>query len=205
MIHKAIHYTHKSNLLWYCAHNSKNAKQMISLRQFSQKFYQTNDRLINCHSSNNVTIHLRTIFNSTLRPRLKSSGNIVLRNCFCTKPTAQTASPVKDVGIKLSSVRKQHRETKRELKRLFLLAKDEKWSLLGAIGCLVISSSVAMGVPYAIGKILDMIVQDNFPKDKLHGFCLMLFFVFVAGSLANFGRIYLMNSASKCAKHAMTE
>lgn len=108
-----------------------------------------------------------------------------------------SSSTVKEVAKKLLTVRKTPFKSQNELRRLFSLAKDEKWYLIGAIGCLVISSSIAMGVPYAIGKILDMIVMDNFPKEKLQGFCFILFAVFVAGSLANFGRIYLMNNASK--------
>lgn len=123
-------------------------------------------------------------------------GYLILRRSYCTGKST-SASAVKEVGKQLLTVRKQHFQSRNELKRLFSLAKDEKWYLIGAIGCLVISSSVAMGVPYAIGKILDMIVMDNFPKEKLQKFSLILFAVFVAGSLANFGRIYLMNNASK--------
>lgn len=123
-------------------------------------------------------------------------GYLILRRSYCTGKSP-SASAVKEVGKQLLTVRKQHSQSRNELKRLFSLAKDEKWYLIGAIGCLVISSSVAMGVPYAIGKILDMIVMDNFPKEKLQKFSLILFAVFVAGSLANFGRIYLMNNASK--------
>lgn len=124
-------------------------------------------------------------------------GYLILRRSYCTGKSTTTSAAVKEVGKQLLTVRKQHSHTRNELKRLFSLAKDEKWYLIGAIGCLVISSSVAMGVPYAIGKILDMIVMDDFPQEKLQGFCLILSAVFVAGSLANFGRIYLMNNASK--------
>lgn len=114
-----------------------------------------------------------------------------LRRIFCTKP------PTKANDRGWLSIRRQHRESKKEIKRLFSLAKKEKWYLVGAIGCLCVSSSVTLGVPHAIGKIMDMIVMDNFPKEKMQSFCLILFGVFIAGSLANFGRIYLMNSASK--------
>lgn len=114
-----------------------------------------------------------------------------LRRIYCTKP--QTKANDRS----WLSFRRQHRESKKEIKRLFSLAKKEKWYLIGAIGCLCVSSSVTLGVPHAIGKIMDMIVMDNFPKEKMQAFCMILFGVFIAGSLANFGRIYLMNSASK--------
>lgn len=131
-------------------------------------------------------------------------GYSILRRSYCTAKSSST-SAVKEVSKQLLTVRKQHFQSRNELRRLFSLAKDEKWYLIGAIGCLVISSSVAMGVPYAIGKILDMIVMDNFPKEKLQGFCFILFAVFVAGSLANFGRIYLMNNASEYPRYPCIE
>lgn len=84
-----------------------------------------------------------------------------------------------------------------DIKRLLLLAKDEKWFLVASMGCLLVSSSIFMGVPYAIGRILDTIFTDAYSKDKLSTFCLMMCGVFLIGGVANFGRIYLMNSASK--------
>lgn len=86
---------------------------------------------------------------------------------------------------------------KASIKRLLLLAKDEKWFLLASMGCLLVSSSIFMGVPYVIGRILDTIFTDAYSKDKLSTYCLMMGGVFLIGGIANFGRIYLMNSASK--------
>lgn len=120
----------------------------------------------------------------------KSNGSILTR-VFCTK------SP-KNTDRSWLTIRRQHRESNREIRRLFTLAKNEKWYLIGAIGCLVVSTSVTIGVPHAIGRIMDMVVLNNFPKEKMSSFCVILLGVFIAGSLANFGRIYLMNSASKC-------
>lgn len=122
----------------------------------------------------------------------KTTNVFTIRRIFCTK-----SPPIKKNDRFWPSIRRQHQESRREIRRLFTLAKNEKWYLIGAIGCLCVSSSVTLGVPHAIGKIMDMIVLDNFPKEKLHGFCIILFGIFIAGSLANFGRIYLMNSASK--------
>lgn len=119
------------------------------------------------------------------------NGLTVLRRSYCTQPTK------KKFDRSWASLRRQHQESRKEIRRLFSLAKKEKWYLIAAIGCLFVSSSITMGVPRAIGKLMDMIVMDNFPKDKLHAFCFILFAIFTIGGLANFGRIYLMNSASK--------
>lgn len=137
------------------------------------------------------TCHGFSVTNKIGSQNIKSQNVFALRRIFCTK------SPAKSDQNPKSSIRKQLRDSTKEIKRLFSLAKNEKWYLIGAIGCLCVSSTVTLGVPHAIGKIMDMIVMDNFPKEKLHSFCLILFGVFIAGSLANFGRIYLMNSASK--------
>lgn len=201
MLQKCLtnNYTIKKAILRHCTHFLGFSKQNISVRPFSHRILQSNDLRINFNKLN-VTGKLQTICNLNLRINKSTSHCVLLRRSFCTKPSnspSQSPFTIKKVTNKLLSARKKHLENRTELKRLFSLAKDEKWYLLGAIGCLIISSSVAMGVPYAIGKILDMIVMNDFPKEKLHGFCLMLFGVFVVGSLANFGRIYYMNSASK--------
>lgn len=135
-----------------------------------------------------LTARIETELQSKCINFMKFNRTILRRN-YCTKPIKNNRS--------WSSLRKQHQDSKKEIRRLFSLAKDEKWYLFGAIGCLVISSVVTLGVPRAIGKVMDMIVLDNFPKEKLNAFCFLLFGVFVVGGLANFGRIYMMNSASE--------
>lgn len=59
-----------------------------------------------------------------------------------------------------------------------------------------------MGVPYALGKILDIVFQKEVSfaetKMKLNEFSLVLFGIFLIGGIANFGRVYLFNSACKC-------
>lgn len=121
---------------------------------------------------------------------LSKINELILRRNFCTKPPKRS-------GRSWTSLRKQNQQSKQEIKRLFSLAKDEKWYLIAAVGCLLVSSAVTLGVPRAIGKLMDLIVVDGFPKEKLNTFCVILFGIFVAGGLANFGRIYLMNSASE--------
>ncbi|XP_013117064.2 ATP-binding cassette sub-family B member 10, mitochondrial [Stomoxys calcitrans] len=90
---------------------------------------------------------------------------------------------------------------KRDVTRLIGLAKSEKLVLTAAIGCLIISSTITMSVPFVLGKILDIIFDKDGDKakqalDKLKHFSLILCGVFLIGGLANFGRIYLFNSAS---------
>ena len=129
-----------------------------------------------------------------------------------------------------------------DLRRLLSLAKQEKWkiggewkfgwiirdfatrwSLAGAIGCLIVSSAITMAVPFGLGKILDTIysseaaVDSAAAKEKLNQwvvlmmwrvfrvverkflfrFCLVLAGIFILGGLANFGRVYLFNNACK--------
>lgn len=58
-----------------------------------------------------------------------------------------------------------------------------------------------MIVPYALGKLLDIIYSNaeemKAAKARLQDFCLMLGGIFLIGGVANFGRVYLFNSACK--------
>lgn len=60
-----------------------------------------------------------------------------------------------------------------------------------------------MTVPFALGKIVDIIYIDtdtadtNIAKGKLNQFCTILCGVFILGGLANFGRVYLFNNACR--------
>ncbi|XP_013173003.1 PREDICTED: ATP-binding cassette sub-family B member 10, mitochondrial-like [Papilio xuthus] len=84
-----------------------------------------------------------------------------------------------------------------EVKRLFSLAAPEKWTLTGAIGFLIISSSVTIAVPFSLGKVLDIIYSSTndlgATTERLDSLCLMLCGVFILGGLCNFGRVYLMS------------
>jgi ATP-binding cassette subfamily B (MDR/TAP) protein 10 len=86
-----------------------------------------------------------------------------------------------------------------DIKRLFQLAEAEKWKLAGAMGCLVVSSAVAMSVPFCIGKVIDMLYksEDGLMMDNLNKFCGVLLCVFLVGGLANFGRVYSLQLASQ--------
>ncbi|XP_023946980.2 ATP-binding cassette sub-family B member 10, mitochondrial [Bicyclus anynana] len=94
----------------------------------------------------------------------------------------------KKINVKLKSS---------ELKRLLTLAEPEKWTLAGAIGLLVVSSSVTMAVPFSLGMVLDIIYSGTndliTARDKLDQLCMVLCGVFLVGGLCNFGRVYLMS------------
>lgn len=82
-----------------------------------------------------------------------------------------------------------------EIRRLFSLAKPEKWKLGGAVVLLLISSGVSMAVPFCIGKVIDIIYtssKEGHMKERLTAFCQIMIGVFVIGAFANFGRVYLM-------------
>ena len=70
-----------------------------------------------------------------------------------------------------------------------------------AVGCLVISSAITMTVPFALGKILDIIFNKTettiSSAETLASFCQILCGIFIIGGVANFGRVYLFNSACK--------
>jgi len=108
------------------------------------------------------------------------------------------------------------------IRRLFSLAKPERYHLAAGIGLLVISSSVTMSIPFAMGKVIDMIYKidqlkstsENIKSEdkivdtltseernqitrKLQNVCIALVGVFTVGALANFGRVYLMRMVSQ--------
>lgn len=70
-------------------------------------------------------------------------------------------------------------------------------SITGAIGFLIVSSSVTIAVPFSLGKVLDIIYTSTndlgASREKLDALCLMLCGVFLIGGLCNFGRVYLMS------------
>ncbi|KAL9952922.1 hypothetical protein ACROYT_G040252 [Oculina patagonica] len=88
-----------------------------------------------------------------------------------------------------------------DLFRILSLAKPEYKSLAGAIGLLFISSAVTMSVPFCMGKIIDIIYtssQDTAQMvETLSYVCKILCGVFLLGGAANFGRVYLIQTAGQ--------
>jgi len=57
-----------------------------------------------------------------------------------------------------------------------------------------------MAVPFGIGRVIDIIyttATDGHMVERLTNFCQILLAIFVIGALANFGRIYLMQTSGK--------
>ncbi|XP_045123243.1 ATP-binding cassette sub-family B member 10, mitochondrial-like [Portunus trituberculatus] len=87
-----------------------------------------------------------------------------------------------------------------EMRRLFALAKPERWTLAYAIGLLSVSSTITMSVPFALGHVIDLIYTADGGQALSGGLqrvCLALTGVFLTGAAANFGRVYLMNVAGQ--------
>lgn len=101
----------------------------------------------------------------------------------------------------------------RDITRLLRLARPEVRYIMGALCLIVVSSTVSMLVPSVIGKLLDLAKSSNSSdkeksegsdsedKDKEEGtiygftpknFCIIMCGVFVAGALANCGRIIIL-------------
>ncbi|KAJ1939416.1 ATP-binding cassette permease mdl1, partial [Linderina macrospora] len=84
--------------------------------------------------------------------------------------------------------------------RLFRLAKPEYKLLGGAVGLLLVSSSVTMVVPFSMGKIIDIVT--NAGAVIPYGLSLTEVFaglggMFVVGAAANMGRVFLIRTAGE--------
>lgn len=112
----------------------------------------------------------------------------VIAKRFTTTSTNSAAQQVAKESV---------RPKRSDFYRLLLLGRKEKWIFLASMGCLLVSSAITMGVPYSIGRLLDIIFTEHIAKEKLREFCVLLVGIFVVGGFANFGRIYLMNGACK--------
>jgi len=102
----------------------------------------------------------------------------------------------------------------RDLLKLIKLAKPESKLIMFALLCLAISSATTMSLPLVIGKIIDTAKpldddddkkekgEDSDNKQLIFGLTPTLFYsalavIFVIGSSANFGRIYLLRSVGE--------
>ncbi|KAJ2079124.1 ATP-binding cassette permease mdl1 [Coemansia sp. RSA 988] len=84
--------------------------------------------------------------------------------------------------------------------RLFRLARPEYRLLGGAVGLLLVSSSVTMVVPFSMGKIVDIVTsaQSAIPFGLTPGQMLTgLGAMFIAGAAANAGRVMLIRTAGE--------
>lgn len=71
----------------------------------------------------------------------------------------------------------------------------------GAVGLLIISSSVSMAVPFSLGKVLDIIYNNlgdgEKARSQLNAVCGILVGVFCVGAICNFGRVYIMSTVGE--------
>lgn len=126
------------------------------------------------------TNHFKLLLNSNKRPNL---SQILSRNrSFFNKNKANDLPKGK---VSYSGMR-----------RLLSLAKPEKWRLAGAMVLLVISSGVTMLVPFFIGKLIDFIQNGDKEtmKENLKKIALWMTGIFIIGAIANFGRVYIIQS-----------
>ncbi len=67
---------------------------------------------------------------------------------------------------------------------------------LGGIGLLFVSSAITMVIPFAIGKVIDIIsANQESMVQNLTNVSLILVGIFIFGAACNFGRTYLMGIA----------
>lgn len=84
-----------------------------------------------------------------------------------------------------------------DIKRLFMLARPEFKLLVYALICLFVSAAASMSLPLFIGKIIDTIKEPDQTNALILGLTPTNFYASIAifftiGSIANFGRTYLL-------------
>ncbi|KAK7794387.1 hypothetical protein R5R35_011668 [Gryllus longicercus] len=120
-----------------------------------------------------------------------------------SKPRISLISWCRRFGIKSGKPNSSKAVTlkKSELQRLLHLTKPEKWTLVGALGFLVVSSAVTMAVPFCVGRLIDIIYapgnERTEAKQRLHQMCILMAGVFLVGAICNGGRVYLINMAGQ--------
>jgi ABC-type bacteriocin/lantibiotic exporter with double-glycine peptidase domain len=158
----------------------------------------------------------KSLIQTTITRGLKYNNvSLFLKSAFSTRPLGQTStlknsltkwnnSNIRQFGSK-STKGKGNEATKRkqvkmgEIRRLISLANPHKLRLSLAMGLLLISSGVSMSVPFFIGKLIDFIQTGDKEtmKEKLRNVSLIMLGVFFVGAVANFGRIYLIQSTGE--------
>ncbi|KAJ1648809.1 ATP-binding cassette permease mdl1 [Dispira simplex] len=86
------------------------------------------------------------------------------------------------------------------LRRLVTLARPEYKILGGAVSLLLLSSTVTMSVPFAMGRIIDIVSTTSTPPPfglSPGQFFIALGAFFLSGALANAGRVYLIRLAGE--------
>jgi ATP-binding cassette subfamily B (MDR/TAP) protein 10 len=76
--------------------------------------------------------------------------------------------------------------------------------IAGGIGLLFVSSAITMVIPFAIGKVIDIIsANQESMVQNLTNVSLILVGIFIFGAACNFGRTYLMGIAGILTQHKL--
>lgn len=137
--------------------------------------------------------HLLLRFFSSKNGGVLSNSSTIRR--VCVPPVKPLASVV--LCRTCSSAR---RVDSGELRRLLRQARPERFRLGAAVLLLFVSSSVMIAFPFCIGKVIDVIYTSSDNEElraNLNWICKVLTGVVVVGGLANFGRVYLMNTSAQ--------
>ncbi|XP_077502849.1 ATP-binding cassette sub-family B member 10, mitochondrial-like [Amblyomma americanum] len=140
-----------------------------------------------------VRKHLLPKCLSTVNGAVRCSSRNVLR--LCTPPP----KPVVSAVLCRTCSGSRHTDSS-ELKRLLRQAKPERFRLGAAVILLFVSSSVMIAFPFCIGKVIDVIYtapNHEELRENLSWICRLLTGVVVIGGVANFGRVYLMNTSAQ--------
>ncbi|RUP12588.1 ATP-binding cassette sub-family B member 10, mitochondrial [Jimgerdemannia flammicorona] len=130
----------------------------------------------------------------------------VQRSLFSTKP-GSAIKPAPDAATTATKdiaegalKKKKLKNTISDARRLLSLARPEAKSITAAIALLIISSAITMSVPFSMGKIIDIVTNPStttFMGLTLPQFFMILSGVFVAGALANTGRVVIFRVAGE--------
>ncbi|RDW47612.1 P-loop containing nucleoside triphosphate hydrolase protein [Yarrowia lipolytica] len=144
--------------------------------------------ILNQNKSKGISDDDATPVNVSPSERAKAAGDINLQ----AKLTSRNSDKNQGVG---------------DIFRLFRLVKDEVWPLIGAFTLLFLSAAISMTVPLSIGKIMDVVSEDEKdPEDadqrKVFGLPLKQFYIalgglFIIGAMCNMGRVYCLRVISE--------
>lgn len=145
-----------------------------------------------------------------------SSGTVRVSAHATVTPTfyrfySQSESRNEPIGDNRDPVLTKPRTLRSDIMRLLRLAKPEYGNLAAALLCLIGTSTVTMSLPFFIGKIIDTTREEEDNDDKtlkedkpqmIMGVPAAQFYggltiIFVLGSSANFGRIYLLRTVGE--------
>ncbi|KAH7909507.1 P-loop containing nucleoside triphosphate hydrolase protein [Hygrophoropsis aurantiaca] len=118
--------------------------------------------------------------------------------CFATSPVSRNKPSI--LSRIIPSAFRSAPGSASSLRKIAALAKPERKPLLIAIGLLLVSSSVAMSIPFTIGKLIDFFSSKNpqlpFDLSTPHAAGILLL-LFTTGALCNAARSFLMRMSGQ--------